>query len=30
VRADLLHVTLPVLLCWFRLHSRLRLYSRYL
>jgi len=26
VRADC--YTLPVLLCWFRLHSRLRLYSR--
>jgi len=28
VRADLLHVTSAF--CWFWLHSRLRLYSRYL
>jgi len=25
-----IYYTLPVLLCWFWLHSRLRLYSRYL
>jgi len=34
LRADQIHesiyYTLPVLLCWFRLHSRLRLYSRLL